>query len=458
MELKRDIYEELVKWKKEDSGHVLELRGARQVGKTYILDKFARENYNLYFYINMVETTGREFLECLDKATEWEPGTPRKEQPLHEAFRLFDERFRDDKNTVIIIDEIQESARVYSLIRQLAREFDCHFVVTGSYLGKILSREYFQPMGDLDILTLYSLSFEEFIEGILNREVLNKLDLYGDSPHEEYDRAKGCYDIYCQIGGYPSVVNKYVETNSIVDAQNEIERIIRVFIDESEHYFKNVIEMNVFEQVFPAIAQTMVREKKGMDDLTAELSKIIYKEDSSRITKKNVNSAISWLYRSQVIGFCGQSNECSPIDISMNRRFYFLDLGVCRYFLDVSGADTATVRGIVNENFVYIELLKRTLERKLAWMTPMFGTYKSGEIDFFVRNRENERNYGVEVKAGRAIGKTAKQLLTDNKVDAVYFLKGDTYGGMEGRMLTVPIYLAGRVQYDYQRSDESKKM
>lgn len=458
MELKRDIYEELVKWKKQDSGHVLELRGARQVGKTYILDKFARENYNLYFYINMVETSGREFLDCLNKATEWEPGTPRKEQPLHEAFRLFDERFKDDKKTVIIIDEIQESAKVYSLIRQFAREFDCHFVVTGSYLGKTLSGEYFQPMGDLDILTLYSLSFEEFMEGILDREILNKLDLFGGSSHEEYDKAKACYDIYCQIGGYPSVVNKYIETSSIVDAQNEIERIIKVFIDESEHYFKNVIEMNVFEQVFPAIAQTMVREKKGMDDLTAELSKIIYKEDSSRITKKNVNSAISWLYRSQVIGFCGQSNECSPIDTSMNRRFYFLDLGVCRYFLDVSGADTATVRGIVNENFVYIELLKRTLERKLAWMTPMFGTYKSGEIDFFVRNRENERNYGVEVKAGRAIGKTAKQLLADNKVDAVYFLKGDTYGGIEGRMMTVPIYLVGRVAFDYQRSAESMQI
>lgn len=457
VELKRDIYEKLLEWKDRDSGHVLELRGARQVGKTFILDKFARENYDLYFYINMVETTGREFLECLNKATEWEPGMPRKEQPLHEAFRLFDGRFRDDKNTVIMIDEIQESAKVYSLIRQFAREFDCHFVVTGSYLGKTLSGEYFQPMGDLDILTLYSLSFEEFMGGIQNREILNNLDLYGGSPHEEYDKVKACYDIYCQIGGYPSVVKKYMDTGSINEAQNEIERIIQVFIDESEHYFKDVIEMNVFEQVFPAIAQTMVREKKGMDDLAAELSKIIYKEDSSRITKKNVNSAINWLYRSHVIGFCGQSNECNPIDTSMNRRFYFLDLGVCRYFLDISGADTATVRGIVNENFVYIELLKRTLERKLAWTTPMFGTYKNGEIDFFVRSRENEQNYGVEVKAGRAIGKTAKQLLSDNKVNAVYFLKGDTYGGIEGRMLTVPIYLMCRVEFDYQRDSRDQK-
>lgn len=89
--------------------------------------------------------------------------------------------------------------------------------------------------------------------------------------------------------------------------------------------------MNVFEQVFPAIAQTMVKEKNGSSDLVAELSKVIYKDDSGRITKKNVNYAIGWLYRSHVIGFCGQANECNPIDTSMNRRFYFMDLGVSRF-------------------------------------------------------------------------------------------------------------------------------
>ena len=66
---------------------VLELRGARQVGKTYMLNKFARENYQIYLYINMVRTTGQAFLECLTRATAWEPGMPRKEKPLHEAMR-----------------------------------------------------------------------------------------------------------------------------------------------------------------------------------------------------------------------------------------------------------------------------------------------------------------------------------------------------------------------------------
>ena len=57
-DLKRDIYRNLLEWKKNNSGKVLEIEGARQVGKTYIISKFAKENYKTYLYINMVQTSG----------------------------------------------------------------------------------------------------------------------------------------------------------------------------------------------------------------------------------------------------------------------------------------------------------------------------------------------------------------------------------------------------------------
>ncbi|MEY8356748.1 AAA family ATPase [Lachnospiraceae bacterium 54-53] len=132
MELKRDIYEELLKWKKAGTGKVLEVRGARQTGKTYIIDKFSRENYKTYIYINMAQTSGEEFLGCLDQVSDWKPGEPRKDKALQEAFKLFDGRFEDCENTIVVIDEIQESARVYSLIRQFSREFTSNFVVVES--------------------------------------------------------------------------------------------------------------------------------------------------------------------------------------------------------------------------------------------------------------------------------------------------------------------------------------
>ena len=110
LELKRDIYKELIKWKEAHTGKVLEVKGARQVGKTYILDKFARENYSQYVYINMMQTSGQEFLQCMEVASAWTPGEKRVERPLHKAFQLFQPGFQDQETTIVVIDEIQESA------------------------------------------------------------------------------------------------------------------------------------------------------------------------------------------------------------------------------------------------------------------------------------------------------------------------------------------------------------
>lgn len=451
LEIKRDIYDELLKWKLRNSGKVLELKGARQTGKTFILDKFARENYERYIYINMTHTSGEEFLVCLDKATNWEPGMPRPERPLHQAFQLFDAQFMDTQTTVVVIDEIQESARVYSLIRQFAREFQCHFIVTGSYLGKTIEKAYFLPAGDTEELLMDTLSFPEFLGAVGKRELYESIDLYGADSHEQYDELKALYDVYCKIGGYPAVLINYLETYDIEACQKTIYQVIRIFIEESTRYFSNILNMNLFEQLFPAIAQLSVREKKGNGDMVSELSDLIYKEESNRATKQSVNNAVAWLYRSDIIGFCGKAVECSSIDTRPNMRFYFRDLGVARYFLKKGGIKGAAAEGYISENFVYIDLLKRTSNMEIAGMSPLFGTYKNGEIDFFVSSLQNDKDYGVEVKSGKTEGKTAQLLLREGKVEAVYFLKGNTYGGQSGRMVTVPIYLAGRVRFDFVR-------
>lgn len=449
MDLKRDIYESLLRWKKEDSGKVLELNGARQVGKTYILDKFARENYKNYFYINMMQTSGQEYLMCLKKATEWEPGQERIERPLHKTFELFDKAFTDEKDTIVVIDEIQESAEVFSQIRQFARDFECHFIVTGSYLGKTLNKEYFLPAGDIDTLTMDTLSFQEFLDSVGSREMYESVGMYGEENHSIYDELKKWYDIYCQIGGYPASIKSYLETNDVEASRREIARIIQIFIEESERYFENILDVQLFEQIFPAIAQTMIKEKKGSGDLITELSGIIFKAESSRITKKSINQAIAWLYRSNIIGYCGKVNHGIATDVTPNCRFYFRDLGIACHYLNMAGADRGTIRGIISENFVYYYLRKKNESFEIAGAAPMFGEYKGGEIDFFVNSRIDYCNYAVEVKAGNNVGTTANLLLKDKKVDYVYLLKGDSYGGIsEGGKYTIPIYLMGRVEFN----------
>ena len=456
VELKRNIYNDLLRWKQRDSGKVLELKGARQTGKTFILDKFAKENYKIYIYINMAQLSGEQFLACMEQASAWKPGEPRIEKALHEAFRLFDSRFEDNKDTIIVIDEIQESVKVYSRIREFSREFLCHFIVAGSYLGKILEKGYFLSAGDTENLMLNTLSFEEFVEPSGKRELYNGVDLLGSSNPEQYDELKEYYKIYCEIGGYPEVINCYMETQDTQECKKVLMQIIGIFIEESTRVLGGIQEMILLEQIFPAIAQLSVREKKEHGDLITELSRIIYNGKSNRTMRKSISAVIDWLYYSDIIGYCGKANECDPVNVSLHNRFYFLDVGVCRYFLDVAGADLPTLRGMISKNFVYIELLKRIRGFEITGMAPMFGTYKEGEIDFLIKRWENDNSYGVEVKDGISETETARQLLKDEKVEAVYFLKEDSYGGIAGRKITVPIYLVGRVRFDPERENEEK--
>lgn len=449
MDLYRDIYKKLIVWKNKGTHKVLELEGARQVGKTYILKKFARCEYKKYIYINMIETTGADFLKCLNTATKWEPGQEREEKPIHKAFSLFDSKFTDQEDLIIIIDEIQESSLVYSKIREFSRDFKAHFIVTGSYLGKTREKEFFLSAGDVDTLTMTTLSFPEFLEAFGKRELYNEVDLYGASEHESYDELRKYFDIYLQIGGYPEVVNTYLHGRSILECEIIIESLIKIFIKESGKYFESPLELEMFEKIFSSIATSLLKEKKGTKDLTTDLTKIIFKEESSKVSKRMTNYAISWLYLSHQIGYCSMSVDCSNLDIVDNCRYYFSDLGVANYFLKLTGEPTETIDGILCENFVYLELMERVRKREIAGQVPWFATYKknSGELDFYVKSRLDNKNYGLEVKRGREPAYTGNSLLENNKLDYLYNLK-KTYGGIFENKYTVPIYLAGRVKFD----------
>ena len=449
MELKRDIYKELLAWKSKSNHKVLELEGARQVGKTYILEKFAKKEYQSHVYINMIGSSGKDFLQCLETAASWEPGKKRENNPVYKAFQLYDPDFSDCEDLLIVIDEIQESSVVYSKIREFARDFKAHFIVTGSYLGKTREKEYFLSAGDTEVLTMTTLTFPEFLDAFHRRGLYESIDLYGGSDHAGYDELKSYFHIYLQISGYPEVVTTYLESRSIPDCEAMISNLIQIFVKESSRYFDSPLELQMFEKIFSSIAATLLKEKKGTLDLTTDLTKIIFKEESGRITKKMTNYAISWLFLSHQIGYCSMSVDCSNLDIVDNCRYYFNDLGVAGYFLKLTGEPLSIIEGVLCENFVYLELVRRIRKQEIAGQVPWFAIDKrtSGELDFYVRSRIDNMDYGLEVKRGKNRANTANALLERGKLDFIYQLK-NTYGGIEDRKYSVPLYLCGRIPFN----------
>ena len=455
MELRRNIYKKLLAWKKENTGRVLELQGARQVGKTYILKKFGKENFSKMVYINMAETTGKHFLQCVSIAMEWEPGKPMEETPIRKALELYDETFKDNKDTVVIIDEIQESAEIYNQIRTLAREFQAYVIVTGSYLGRTMEPDFFLPAGDMDHMVMESMTFDEFLDVFDERELYEKIDLYGKGRTEDYKKLMEYYEIYQKIGGYPAVVACYAEYRDLNKCMGLIGDLINVFSDESKRYFEDIIDINMFQKLFNAIALLMMQEKQGVRDLTAELSKIAYQEESGRTTKKMINHAISWLQESHIIGYASKAVDCDYKQIKDNSRYYFLDLGIAYYFLSRTGAPYDVIKGLLAENFVYL-VLRRRIENthEIAGLVPWFASYEKikGELDFYVRSLVDYKNYGIEVKSTDASAKTARKLLEDGKLDYLYLLKGETMGGIaDGRIFTVPLCLADRIEFELSK-------
>lgn len=276
----------------------MEVGGARQVGKTYLISKFADENYKHKIYINLFELSGKQFLECYKQVTDWKPGTKRPEHPLQDAFRLYDPDFIDSEDTVIVIDEIRESSEIYNRIREFTRQFRSHFIVTGSYLGRIYDPDFRYSSGDVTKLTIYTLSFEEFLMA--------------------YDEN------------------------------------LDTFTNESIRYFTDILDTRVFTQIFFSICRILNHEKKGLteDSISEELQKLVTKDYSSNITKGTCNRAISWLYFSEIIVFCAKITEMDILDFKSASRCYFMDMGLANYYLTRTGTDSRVLADTLNENYV----------------------------------------------------------------------------------------------------------
>ena len=383
MDLKRQVYERMLSWKRQAGHSTLEVSGARQVGKTYIVNQFADREYKHKVYVNLLDFSGELFIERYhDLRREMKNGLF-CENPVHELLKRHQPDFVDSPDTVVIIDEIQESAAIYNRVREFTRSLSSDFIITGSYLGRILDREFKYSAGDLESIEIHTLNFEEFLMAMNQYSLYKEMDLFGGSNAAVYEKLSELYHVYTVIGGYPAVVLQYLETGCVDDCQNVLFKIIKLFIQESKRYFEDILEDEMYDNIFSCVARVLVKEKKGLDkdSLSEELQNIVVKDYSSNISKASVNRALDWLYSSGVLGYAGKIPECRILDFKAKARCYFMDVGLTYYFLTHIGCGDSDVAGIVNENFVYLDL-KRRMEHpsQIALETPAFATLGKGEL------------------------------------------------------------------------------
>lgn len=442
--LDREIQHEFSDWKNNHSNYVLYLSGARQIGKTTELQKFAYKNYETVLYVDLSIDQLRESLEKCVQDT------------LHMTFafanfcrqnRLLP--FEDCPDTIIILDEIQESVLLYNRIRQMPNDLQCHVIVSGSYLGKTINSQYFKPAGSVWNLEMMPLSFAEFCDAFQCRDLLFTIDIFGSDSIKNYTKLYRLYEIYVQIGGYPAVVSEYKKHENIPKCLAVIRQLLQTFTDESAAYFSDDKCRIIFENVYKAAFHMAAHEKKGTSSKDIEkVTNFVKSSSKEHVSRNEVNRAISWLTYSKIIGGCDLYNQGKVSDLLNERRFYFMDCGIANCIAKMTPADNRTVTGMLTENFAYTELYRLYQSDKVKGDKPCCSIYGNYELDFMVVDI-NDKKYGIEIKTTDDNSPVSLTVYLNQKIVDEGYLAVKTRGGIRKNLYSIPVYAVG-CRFPYQ--------
>jgi len=460
MFFERDIYsnhdKSLVKWATEFSDYVLYLSGPRQVGKTSILDKLGTEHFEKYVYINLRSDEDREQFETIYHRHKEKHGYSKQDEayaPMWEdIFKDCDPGYTNDKKTLVVIDEIQESTIAYGGIRQIRRGLKSCLAVSGSYLGIISNfKGYNIPAGDIFTVEMSSLTFTEFLKANNVWEDYALISTFDwaqmtDTEKAICERVRTLYHVYCQIGGYPEVVRRWVAHEDIDFCKLLTAELLQMFYRESSGYFGEIVGRTLWRNTLQKVATHMIT-KSG--DLDITIAKETFRDDSSQglnIRRKDKINALKWLDECCIIGIVSVYDKLEKVVNTSNKLlFYFRDMGLltrlCKSSLQVLPSDIA---GMYAENFVYLHLLEETERLFIEDSVHSFNA-DWGQIDFVMHDNHRKR-YGIEVKFGKGETKSADTALRQGRIDFLIKVQ-DTYGSIQDNHATIPIFMLDKLKH-----------
>jgi predicted AAA+ superfamily ATPase len=223
----RDIFKELKNWAEKPARKPLILRGARQTGKTTVVNAFA-ENFRQYIYLNLETAADKAFFTDPDDI-----------HTLTQAIFLSkNKKFAERNNTLLFIDEIQEVPGAFNMLRYFYEEYpEIRVIAAGSLLETIFSRGLSFPVGRVEFIVIRPVSFPEFLGAIgeaIALEQLEKMPVNGFA----HDRLLQLFHTYALIGGMPEVVKEYAIAKDLTSLSAIYEQLITAYIDDVEKYGK----------------------------------------------------------------------------------------------------------------------------------------------------------------------------------------------------------------------------
>ena len=289
--MQRNLIQQLVAWKKSPSRKPLVLNGARQVGKTWLLRQFAKENYKKEAYIvcRKNDLARQLFSENIDV------------QRILRGLRALSSVDITPGDTLIILDEVQDIPEAVECLKYFYEQApDYHIAVAGSLLGISLHQNVSFPVGKVHVLQLYPMDFHEFL---LAKGETETLKLMANKDYGTinllHDKFIDLLRQYYYVGGMPEVVNEYVTTGALQNVRNLQNDILRGYeMDFSKHV--PIAQISRVRQVWRSIPSQLFKENK----------KFIYGVLRKGARANEFELAIQWLIDAGLVTKCRGVNNC----------------------------------------------------------------------------------------------------------------------------------------------------
>lgn len=321
--LKRKIYQELLEWKKKDNKMCLVIKGARQVGKTFIINKFASENYENYIYMNFDENPG--YKSIFD-------GDLDVDNIIKQiSLRVSNVSIIPNK-TIIFLDEIQNCPNARTALKFLSLDKRFDVIASGSLLGINYKEVSSFPVGYTEQIEMYSLDFEEFLwaNGISEQSIADIKEYFDKKevvPIAMHEKMMNLFKEYIVIGGMPRVVDDFVQNHNFANALKIQRAIINDYEDDIAKYAEGS-EKTKARACFLSIPKHLSKDYKKFR------YSLVVPSGSSR----KYAGSLMWLYDAGIINFC-YNLEIPELPLKGNAKsdtfkVYMRDTGLLLAMLD----------------------------------------------------------------------------------------------------------------------------
>lgn len=427
--MRRTAMEKLVAWKSSDERKPMVLKGARQVGKTWLMKEFGRNYYKSFVYFNFDE---EDELKSIFE-------TNKNPQRIIELLSMIAGEKIYPLDTLIIFDEVQECPEALNALKyfkEKANEY--HVIAAGSLLGTLLAKPKSYPVGMVNLLDIFPLTFEEFLEA-----TDAPLFAYYEGIHKEqqieeifHNRLLESYNNYLIIGGMPECVSswlKHKDPAKIAQIQREL---IEVYENDfSKHNGK--VNSGRILMVFRSIVTQLAKSNE----------KFMYGAVREGARARDFEEAIEWLVSAgmlnRIYNVSKLEHPISAFDKLDQFKLFLFDTGLLKQMAGIDNSaillkSTYQFKGPLTENYVLQQL------RGQFDVMPRYFSSRNGEIDFVLQCGMDI--IPVETKGGEdKSAPTFKKYVADNHPQyAVRFSKMGYR--KDGNITNIPLYLVGKTK------------